>query len=108
MQCPLCSPPSPASARHSYERNGVTVPHTSQPICYTLRFPLPATHYVEVEGIIPTNEQPTIELAMAVWTPGSYLVREFARHVESVTATTPDGKPLPIDKSRKNRWCIQA
>jgi predicted metalloprotease with PDZ domain len=84
------------------------VPHTSQPICYTLRFPLPATHYIEVEGIIPTNEQPTIELAMAVWTPGSYLVREFARHVESVTATTPDGKPLPIDKSRKNRWCIQA
>jgi predicted metalloprotease with PDZ domain len=84
------------------------VPHTSQPICYTLRFPLPSTHYVEVEGIIPTNEQPTIELAMAVWTPGSYLVREFARHVESVAATTPDGKPLSIDKSRKNRWRIQA
>jgi predicted metalloprotease with PDZ domain len=62
---------------------------------------------VEVEGIIPTDGQLALELAMAVWTPGSYLVREFARHIESVTATTPDGKPLAIEKSRKNRWCVQ-
>jgi predicted metalloprotease with PDZ domain len=68
---------------------------------------MPSTHYVEVEGIIPTDGQPAIELAMAVWTPGSYLVREFARHIESVTATTLDGKPLRIDKTRKNRWRIQ-
>ena len=27
-----------------------------------------------------------VELMMAVWTPGSYLVREFARHVEGVRA----------------------
>ena len=66
-----------------------------------------STHYVEVEGIIPTDGQSTIELAMAVWTPGSYLVREFARHIESVAATTLDGKPLPVDKSCKNRWRIE-
>jgi predicted metalloprotease with PDZ domain len=66
-----------------------------------------STHYVEVEGIIPTDGQATIELAMAVWTPGSYLVREFARHIESVAATTLDGKPLPVDKSCKNRWRIE-
>ena len=31
---------------------------------------------------------------MAVWTPGSYLVREYARHLEDISATGPDGKPL--------------
>ena len=29
---------------------------------------------------------------MAVWTPGSYLVREYARHLEEIQATGPDGK----------------
>ena len=40
-------------------------------IRYTLRFPSPQTHYVEVEATYPTGGQPQIELFMAVWTPGS-------------------------------------
>ena len=54
---------------------------SSEPITYTLRFPAPETHYVEVEASVPAG-QPAIELMMAVWTPGSYLVREYERHVE--------------------------
>lgn len=76
-----------------------------EPIRYTLRFPAPQTHYVEVEAVYPTGRQPSIEVYMAVWTPGSYLVREYQRHVEAVTATA-DGKPLVVEKSRKNRWRI--
>ncbi len=76
------------------------------PLRYTLRFPAPHTHYVEVEATVPTGQKPVVELAMAVWTPGSYLVREYARHVEGVTASTPDGQGLRLDKSRKNRWRI--
>lgn len=81
--------------------------HTRAPLLYTLRFPAPHTHYVEVEVKVPTDSAPVVELAMAVWTPGSYLIREYARHVESVTAQGPDGTPLRLDKSRKNRWQIQ-
>lgn len=76
------------------------------PLRYTLRFPAPHTHYVEVEVAMPTGQKPTVELAMAVWTPGSYLVREYARHVEALQAQTPTGDTLAVDKSRKNRWCI--
>ena len=43
---------------------------------------------------------------MAVWTPGSYLVREYARNVEAVTAAGPDGRALDVDKSKKNRWRV--
>ena len=57
------------------------MPELLEPIRYTLRFPAPHTHYVEVEAALPTDEKPWIELTMAVWTPGSYLVREYARHV---------------------------
>src|SRR5712691_1436239 len=71
-----------------------------EPIRYTLRFPAPHTHYVEVEATIPTGAKPFFELAMAVWTPGSYLVREYARHVEGLAARTPEGQGLSLDKSR--------
>jgi predicted metalloprotease with PDZ domain len=42
---------------------------------------------------------------MAVWTP--YVIREYAKNLEAVTARTSDGRPLVIEKSRKNRWRIQ-
>jgi predicted metalloprotease with PDZ domain len=78
-----------------------------EPVRYTLTFPAPHTHYVEVEVALPTEGREHVELMMAVWTPGSYLIREFARHVESVTAWTPDGSPLCVTKTRKNRWAVQ-
>jgi predicted metalloprotease with PDZ domain len=79
---------------------------SSEPIRYTLQFPAPHTHYVEVEATYPTGGQAQVELFMAVWTPGSYLVREYERHVENVVATGPDKKPRAVEKTRKNRWAI--
>jgi predicted metalloprotease with PDZ domain len=46
---------------------------------------------------------------MAVWPPGSYLVREFARHVEAIAASShPEagGEPLALVKVAKNRWRV--
>jgi predicted metalloprotease with PDZ domain len=80
---------------------------TSEPIRYTLRFPAPHTHYVEVDASVPTAGQSEVELMMAVWTPGSYLIREYARNVEGVSARTPGGTAVAVSKSRKNRWRVQ-
>lgn len=79
----------------------------SEPIRYTVRFPAPQTHYLEVEASIPTGGGAEVEVMMAVWTPGSYLVREFARQVEGMSARSPEGQPLRVEKSRKNRWKVQ-
>lgn len=78
----------------------------TEPIRYTVSFPAPQTHYVEVSAVVPTGRQPQIELMMAVWTPGSYMVREYSRHVEGLTATGAAGRALTVDKSAKNRWRI--
>ena len=72
---------------------------------YTLRVPRPETHYVEVDAIYPAEGE-SLDLLMAVWTPGSYLVREYARHIEDVRAMTPDEQPLQVDKTAKNRWQV--
>jgi predicted metalloprotease with PDZ domain len=76
------------------------------PIRYTLTFPAPHTHYVHIRAEIPSAGRESVELSMAVWTPGSYLVREFARHVEAVTAETEGGSALRVEKTTKNRWRV--
>ena len=76
-----------------------------EPIRYTVRFPAAHTHYFEVEAVYPTGRRPQVELMMAVWTPGSYLVREYQRHVENLVAKA-DGKTLVVVKPVKNRWRI--
>ncbi len=80
---------------------------SAEPIRYVLRFPAAQTHYVEVEASVPTGGASEVELMMAVWTPGSYLVREYARHLESISAQDPGGKSLDLAKVRKNRWKVQ-
>jgi predicted metalloprotease with PDZ domain len=92
-----------ALALHGAGPHGARMP---EPISYTLRFPAPQTHYVEVEALVPTGGRPEVELTMAVWTPGSYLVREYARNVEGISAATERGEPLAIEKTVKNRWRI--
>ncbi|MFP5379285.1 MAG: hypothetical protein ACLGHP_05970, partial [Vicinamibacteria bacterium] len=76
------------------------------PIAYTIRFPAPATHYMEVEAVYPTAGRPEIDLFMAVWTPGSYLIREYQRHVEQVAARGAGGQSLAVAKTTKNRWRV--
>ncbi|MBI4875496.1 MAG: M61 family metallopeptidase [Acidobacteria bacterium] len=78
-----------------------------EPIRYTVRFPRPHTHYLEVAASVPAG-RPSVELFMAVWTPGSYLVREYSRNVEDFQARTPEGRPLAWTKTRKNRWRIES
>ena len=79
----------------------------AEPIKYTVRFPAPESHYVEVVAAIPTAGAADIELMMPVWTPGSYLVREYARNVEAVAARASTGGPsLGVTKTRKNRWTV--
>jgi predicted metalloprotease with PDZ domain len=79
---------------------------TAEPVRYTLSFPAPQTHYMEISAAVPTDRRPEVELMMAVWTPGSYLVREYERNVEAVTAAAPDGRALAVVKSDKNRWRV--
>lgn len=48
--------------------------------------------------------QPRQQLWLPTWIPGSYLIREFAKHLENVKAYDENGRALKIAKSHKNRW----
>src|SRR5690606_38053348 len=78
-------------------------------IDYTVSMPKPWTHLLEVEMRVRWPRSPgATQLKMAVWTPGSYLVREYARHVQSFTVTDAAGRELDWAKVSKNTWQVNA
>ena len=70
----------------------------------------PWTHLLEVEMqlSVPANLQVPNEtnLIMPVWTPGSYLIREFERNVQDFSADS-GGRPLEWTKTNKNTWSVK-
>ncbi|AMV31133.1 M61 glycyl aminopeptidase [Pirellula sp. SH-Sr6A] len=77
------------------------------PVQYRVSFRQAENHRCDVEVTVPAEGADSIELMMPVWTPGSYLVREYARQIETIQAR--DGvtnHPLVMEKSTKNRWVV--
>ena len=82
----------------------------SPEINFTVAMPKPHTHMLEVEVEIKRRSDaaaPTEEsLIMPVWTPGSYLIREFERHVQDFAAADSSGQSLKWQKVDKNTWRV--
>jgi predicted metalloprotease with PDZ domain len=81
----------------------------SSAISFTVSMPKPWTHLLEVEMRLQTpanlNVPNETNLIMPVWTPGSYLIREFERNVQDFSAEV-DGRPLTWTKTNKNTWSV--
>ncbi|MBK9331544.1 MAG: hypothetical protein IPM96_03825 [Ignavibacteria bacterium] len=75
-------------------------------ISYKLSFPERMAHYCEVSISINNPENTIAIFSMPVWTPGSYLIREFSRNADSVKATASDGENLKAEKINKNTWNV--
>ncbi|RZK88757.1 MAG: M61 family peptidase, partial [Pedobacter sp.] len=74
-------------------------------IGFEVSFKEPQAHYADVQMNISGLAKDYIDVKMPVWTPGSYLVREFEKSVEGFTASA-SGKALRVEKVRKNTWRV--
>ncbi|WP_298403081.1 M61 family metallopeptidase [uncultured Chloroflexus sp.] len=77
-------------------------------IIYTISMPAPHSHLFHVRIEIMRNETGDVLLSLPAWTPGSYMIREFARHVQEFQAADNEGRPLPWRKVRKDGWLVAA
>jgi predicted metalloprotease with PDZ domain len=72
---------------------------------FTVAMPRPETHLYEITMEVDPRGATSLDLVLPVWTPGSYLVREFARHVRDFTAREKNGRGIiPAEKVAKNVW----
>ncbi|MGY1489678.1 M61 family metallopeptidase [Methylobacillus pratensis] len=72
-------------------------------IHYDVRFDTPQSHLFELECRIANPAAEGQRLSLPAWLPGSYLVRDFARHIVSISASS-DGQEVELRKVDKSTW----
>ncbi len=75
-------------------------------IHYQVAMPQPETHLFEVTLHLENYSLPILDLKLPVWTPGSYLVREYAKQLQDFGAFS-DAQSLPWRKISKNHWQVE-
>ena len=98
---------TPAQKKPGRKTTPVEVKSVPPGIGYTVSMSKPWTHLLEVEMRVKWEQMPAqTELKMPVWTPGSYLIREYARHVQNFAAKDARGADLAWRKTNKNTWQV--
>ena len=72
---------------------------------YSIRPTNPAAHTFEVRCTVTQPDASGQCFALPAWIPGSYLIRDFARHITAIRAEC-DGQPVRLDKIDKHTWQV--
>ncbi len=78
-----------------------------KPVAYQVKLADPDGHRLQVRLSIAQPDPAGQLVRMAAWIPGSYLIRDFARQVETIHASSASG-PLAIHKIDDHSWQCQA
>jgi len=73
---------------------------------YTLTAKNPLSHLYTVEMQISGIRSTTVDVAMPAWSPGVYLIRDFASNVQQLEAVTRQNRPLQAEQIDKQTWRI--
>ena len=85
---------------------------TTAPLHYRIEAPQPHTHCFDVTLTI-AHPSALQQVALPVWIPGSYLVREFSKNLQNLQAfqvtsypETTSTEPLPLVQTDKCSWQV--
>ncbi len=81
----------------------------NHPIRYLVTMPEPKSHEFQVTMEIPAlPDRQSIDVVFPVWAPGSYLVRDFSRHLYDLEVRDQTGRrKLTAKRMDKCRWRIE-
>ena len=77
------------------------------PVLYTIQAVQPAAHLFEVSLRLAEPDPAGQVFSLPAWIPGSYMIREFARNIVSLSAEA-GGKAVPATKLDKHSWRLPA
>ncbi len=80
----------------------------SAAIAFSVATEEPHSHRLQVEMRIEEVEEEQLVLRMPVWTPGSYKVREYSKHVQRLEVRTEEGRECAVKKIDKAGWRVGA
>jgi predicted metalloprotease with PDZ domain len=79
---------------------------TTVTIDYQVAMPQPESHLFEMTLRVSGWSIDRLDLKFPVWTPGSYLVREYAKHLQDFTVRDLKDRWLSWRKMSKNHWQV--
>ncbi|MEO8214396.1 MAG: PDZ domain-containing protein, partial [Myxococcales bacterium] len=95
-----------AATRRARQVITTTAP-SGESIRYRVSMPDPQSHHYQVEMRVPAlPDRMTATIVFPAWAPGSYMIRDFARHLYGLRITDQQGRPLGFDRLDKQRWSI--
>lgn len=86
------------------DSNSIETVTLERAIVYQVSFAAAQNHYLNIDLTISPRSAEPLELFLPAWTPGSYLIREHARHVDAVQAWDDQGDLIDVRKISKNAW----
>lgn len=69
---------------------------------YSIR-PIPQRHQWHIRFTFQQNQEISQNIQLANWVAGSYMIRDFCRHIMNIQATC-NGKPIALTQTAKNNW----
>src|SRR5664279_15376 len=75
---------------------------------FTVSIERPSTHYVHVELRCDSVAGEILEFKLPAWTPGYYMITDYAKNVLGFRARDGSGRPLDWEKTSKSTWRVTA
>lgn len=75
-------------------------------VSYLVEIMDPKTHLVKVRVEAQKPKESKLEFFLPSWSPGSYLMREYARNIRTVKVLTQNGEYLGFKQKTKSLWEI--
>ncbi|MBZ5551538.1 MAG: PDZ domain-containing protein [Acidobacteriia bacterium] len=75
-------------------------------IHYRLAMPQPSSHFFVVTIIVEQVAAPALDFQMPAWSPGRYVIYDFAHNVQEFRAQGDQNKPLAFEKIDKQTWRV--
>jgi len=74
---------------------------------YIVSIPDPTKREIHVRLSVKSGAD-GLTLRLPAWIPGSYMIRDFSRHIVEIRATDSAGRNLQIEKINKHSWRVAA
>lgn len=75
-------------------------------LAYKITIDKPEHHLIKVQIKTETQNKSSQTFFMPSWSPGSYLMREYARHIRVFMATNEKGERLSTEQISKSEWRV--
>jgi predicted metalloprotease with PDZ domain len=80
----------------------------ADPIRYDVDLSDRLQHLVRVTVHVPADLAPDARVVLSVWTPGSYVVRDYVHHVQWIRAVDGDGTEVALRPDGGTAWALPA